>query len=187
MSAQVSAQLWRKRVRHDIRHELGTIIMLLSAVRVADDVGPGSLRHVDAMLGETRRLDHLLRRLEDDDDATTPAERIRVDTLIGEIVEHAGLVHPLAWNATPTWARIDPLALCRAVRHILAHACDAAARVDVTVLGDPTAIVQIDDDAPGLARPALGAVHDLVHRHEVTLELAPSPLGGARVRLLLPG
>src|SRR3954447_21459158 len=66
--------LWRRRIRHDIRHELGTIIMLASAMSVADDVGPASRRRVDALLGETRWLDHLLRRLDEDDDP--PADNL---------------------------------------------------------------------------------------------------------------
>ena len=61
--------LWRRRLRHDIRHELGTIIMLASAVVVADDIGAGSRERIEQLLGETRWLDHLLRRLDEDDDA----------------------------------------------------------------------------------------------------------------------
>ncbi|HXA62008.1 MAG TPA: hypothetical protein VNW94_22900, partial [Streptosporangiaceae bacterium] len=48
--------LWRKRLRHDIRHELGTIIMLASAVAVSGDVGPGSRERIEQLLGETRWL-----------------------------------------------------------------------------------------------------------------------------------
>src|SRR5689334_9531770 len=76
-------ELRRRRIRHDIRHELGTIIMLASAMAVADDVGPASSRRVEALLGETRWLDHLLRRLDEDDDRPEDGlpgpERVRVD------------------------------------------------------------------------------------------------------------
>src|SRR5262245_34294198 len=77
--------LWRRRLRHDIRHELGAIIMLASAVAVSDDVGHVSRERIEQLLGETRWLDHLLRLLEEDDDRP-PArlERIRVDQLTAE-------------------------------------------------------------------------------------------------------
>src|ERR1700738_2774961 len=83
--------LWRQRLRHDIRHELGTIIMLASAVAVSDDIGVKSKELIEQLLGGTRWLDHLLRQLDEDDDAQPlpSPERIRVDELAAEVV--AGL------------------------------------------------------------------------------------------------
>jgi signal transduction histidine kinase len=193
--------LRRRRIRHDIRHELGTIIMLASAVSVADDVGPASRTRVEALLGETRWLDHLLRRLEEDDDgpAADPPrpERVRVDELVGEIV--AGLrlasIRRVGFEAGPAWAHIEPLALWRAVRNILDNACRIAAeRVDVSVRSvDGWSVVQVDDDGPGfgggaggLASLGLGIVHDLVAGYGGGLEIRRCDLGGARVRILLP-
>lgn len=193
--------LWRRRIRHDIRHELGTIIMLASAMSVADDIGPASRRRVEALLGETRWLDHLLRRLDEDDDRPEDhlpgPERVRVDELVGEIV--AGLrlasVRRVAYEAEPAWAHIDPLALWRAVRNILDNACRIAGeRVDVSVTrADGWTIVQVDDDGPGfgagpggLASLGLGIVHDLVTGYGGGLEVRRCELGGARVRILLP-
>jgi signal transduction histidine kinase len=193
--------LWRRRIRHDIRHELGTIIMLASAMSVADDVGPASRKRVDALLGETRWLDHLLRRLDEDDDRPEDhlpnPERVRVDELVGEIV--AGLrlasIRHVAYASGPAWAHIDPLALWRAVRNILDNACRIAGeRVDVSVFcEDGWTIVQVDDDGPGfgagpggLASLGLGIVHDLVSGYGGGLEVRRCELGGARVRILLP-
>src|SRR3954465_14119211 len=82
--------LWRRRIRHDIRHELGTIIMLASAVAVSHDVGDTSRRRVEALLGETRWLHTLLRRLDEGAGELTPPpspERVRVDDFVREIVE----------------------------------------------------------------------------------------------------
>jgi signal transduction histidine kinase len=193
--------LWRRRIRHDIRHELGTIIMLASAMSVADDVGPASRRRVDALLGETRWLDHLLRRLDEDDDRPEDhlpsPERVRVDELVGEIV--AGLrlasIRQVSYDSGPAWAHIDPLALWRAVRNILDNACRIAGdRVDVSVLRqDGWTVIQVDDDGPGfgagpggLASLGLGIVHDLVTGYGGGLEVRRCELGGARVRILLP-
>jgi signal transduction histidine kinase len=193
--------LWRRRIRHDIRHELGTIIMLASAMSVADDIGPASHRRVEALLGETRWLDHLLRRLDEDDDRPDEGppspERVRVDELVGEIV--AGLrlasIRRVGYASGPAWAHIDPLALWRAVRNILDNACRIAGeRVDVSVAcEDGWTVVQVDDDGPGfgggpagLASLGLGIVHDLVSGYGGGLEVRRCELGGARVRILLP-
>lgn len=193
--------LRRRRIRHDIRHELGTIIMLASAVSVADDIGPASRDRVEALLGETRWLDHLLRRLDEDDDgpAADPPrpERVRVDELVGEIVAGVRLasIRQVGYDPSPAWAHIDPLALWRAVRNILDNACRiAAGRVDVSVAKeDAWIVVQVDDDGPGfgggaggLASLGLGIVHDLVSGYGGGLEVRRCELGGARVRILLP-
>jgi signal transduction histidine kinase len=190
-----------RRIRHDIRHELGTIIMLASAVSVADDVGPASRKRVEALLGETRWLDHLLRRLDDHDDRPGQGlpgpERVRVDELVGEIVAGVRLasIRRVGYSPAPVWAHIDPLALWRAVRNVLDNACRIAAeRVEVSVVcDDGWAVVQVDDDGPGfgggaggLASPGLGIVHDLVSGYGGGLEIRRCELGGARVRVTLP-
>lgn len=152
--------LWRRRLRHDIRHELGTIIMLASAVVVADDIGETSRSRVEQLLGETRWLDHLLRRLDEgdgpdgDEDRPLPApERIRVDDLTAEVVTGMRLVtrHEMCFTGGEAWAHMDPVALWRAVRNVLDNACRVAeGRVDVRVEADRGWIViQVDDDGPG--------------------------------------
>ncbi len=193
-------ELWRRRIRHDIRHELGTIIMLASAVSVSDDVGPASMKRVDALIAETRWLDHLIRRLDEDheDERDLPGpERVRVDEIVGEIVAGVRLasIRSIAFEGCPAWTHIDPLALWRAVRNILDNACRiAGSRVAVSVLAEKGwTIVQVDDDGPGfgsgtggLASLGLGIVHDLVSGYGGNLEVRRCELGGARVRILLP-
>lgn len=191
--------LWRRRIRHDIRHELGTIIMLASAVAVSDDVGPVSRERVEALLGETRWLDHLLRQLDAEEEGPVPAgpERIRVDRLVGEIAAGLRLSSPrrISYTADQAWAHIDPLALWRAVRNVLDNAHRIArdrVEVSVGVEADWT-IVQVDDDGPGfgagtggLASLGLGIVGDLVAEYDGMIEIRGCELGGARVRILLP-
>ncbi|WP_433464269.1 sensor histidine kinase [Spirillospora sp. CA-128828] len=195
--------LWRRRLRHDIRHELGTIIMLASAVVVAEDVGDISRARIDQLLGETRWLDHLLRRLdEDDDDTPLPSpERIRVDDLTAEVVTGMRLAapHEVCFSGGEAWAHMDPVALWRAVRNVLDNACRVAeGRVDVRVEADQGwVVIQVDDDGPGFgavrdaARPGLaslglGIVHDLISGYGGSLEIRTCEMGGARVRMLLP-
>ncbi|QXJ21901.1 hypothetical protein AGRA3207_002810 [Actinomadura graeca] len=147
--------LWRRRLRHDIRHELGTIIMLASAVAVSEDVGEVSRRRIEQLLGETRWLDHLLRRLdEDDDDQPLPSpERIRVDGLTEEVVTGIRLAtpHEICLDADEAWAHMDPVALWRALRNVLDNACRVAGgRVDVRVeVVQGWVVIQVDDDGPG--------------------------------------
>lgn len=187
--------LWRRRLRHDIRHELGTIIMLASAVAVSDDVGPASRTRIQQLLGETRWLDHLLQQLEDDDDPAPSPERVPVHELTSGIVSGMRLStgHQVGYAAEPAWAHISELALWRALRNVLDNAGKAAERcVDVRVTADEGwVVVQVDDDGPGFSPgPAglgLGIVHDLVSAYGGTLEIRHGDLGGACVRILLPG
>jgi signal transduction histidine kinase len=191
--------LWRRRLRHDIRHELGTIIMLASAVAVAGDVGAESKERIEQLLGETRWLEHLLRRLDEDDDARPrpSPDRIRVDELAGEIVAGLRLAsrHHLGFTASAAWAHIDSLALWRALRNVLDNACRAATgHVDTCVSQDRGwVVIQIDDDGPGfgagsrgLGSLGLGIVHDLVSGYGGSLEIRHREAGGTRVRILLP-
>jgi signal transduction histidine kinase len=193
------AALWRRRLRHDIRHELGTIIMLASAISVSDDVGEQSRKRIEQLLGETRWLDHLLRQLDEDDDAQPMPgpDRIRVDELAAEIVSGLRLAtpHTVSFLAQPAWVHMDALALWRALRNVLDNACRVAAgRVDLVVRVEQGWIsIQVDDDGPGfgagsggLASLGLGIVYDLVSGYGGSLEIRHCELGGARVRLLLP-
>lgn len=152
--------LWRRRLRHDIRHELGTIIMLASAVAVAEDVGDGSRARVEQILGETRWLDHLLRRLDEEDGPDKGdcrplpgPERIRVDDLTAEVVTGMRLAtrQEVCFTGVEAWAHMDPVALWRAVRNVLDNACRVAQRrVNVRVEVDRGwVVIQVDDDGPG--------------------------------------
>ncbi len=191
--------LWRRQVRHDIRHELGTIIMLASAIAVSDDVGPASRERIEALLGETRWLDHLIRQLDADDALPAPAgpERVRVDEMVGDIVTGLRVSSPLrvGYTARAAWAHVDPLALWRSVRNVLGNACRVARdRVEVRVhTAAGRTVVQVDDDGPGfgaapggLASLGLGIVHDLMAEYEGHVEIGRCELGGARVRVMLP-
>lgn len=190
------AELRRRRVQHDIHHELATIIMLASVVAGADDVGPASRQRIDTLIGETRWLDHLLHQLHDTPTVPRP-ERIRVDELTADIVTAMRLASPhgIAYLPSPASAHIDALALWRVLRNILNNACRAAAsRVDVSVyVEDAWTVIQVDDDGPGFgAAPGgmhslgLGIVHDLITGYHGALEIHHTEHGGARVRILLP-
>lgn len=172
--------------------------MLASAVAVSDDVGPASRERIEALLAETRWLDHLLRQLDDDGSAPPPVpERVRVDELVGEVVAGLRLCSPrrIGYTARPAWAHVDPLALWRAVRNVLDNACRIAGdRVEVRVSASAGwTVVQVDDDGPGfgcgsggLASLGLGIVRGLMAEYDGRVEIRGCALGGARVRVMVP-
>ncbi|RJL30862.1 sensor histidine kinase [Bailinhaonella thermotolerans] len=196
------ANLWRRQIRHDIHHELATIMMLASAVAVSDDVGPESRTRIEQLLGETRWLDQLLRRLDEDvvpDQVGPITERLGVDTLVGEVVDAIKLSRStrVAYESIPAWAHVDRLAMWRALRNVMDNACRVAGpggQVTVRVFSERGwTIVQVDDDGPGfgfgsrgMASLGLGIVHEFVSAHGGSLEMRQSELGGACVRIVLP-
>ncbi|MBW8484001.1 ATP-binding protein [Actinomadura parmotrematis] len=177
--------------------------MLASAVATASDVGAGSRARIEQLLGETRWLDHLLRRLEadgGDDGGAPPPARLRVDELAAEVVAGMRLAtsREVGFTGTEAWALMDAVALWRALRNVLDNACRVAAgRVDVRVAVEEGRVaIQVDDDGPGfgggasaprgLASLGLGIVHDLISGFGGSLEIRTCEMGGARVRMLLP-
>lgn len=192
--------LWRRQIRHDIRHELGTIILLASVVAVSENIEPANRVRIEQLLSETRWIDHLLRQLDEEEDEAQPVprpERVRVDELIDEVVSGVRLTTAchIGIDRAPVWTHIETLALWRAVRNLLDNACRMArTQVQVSVLAEEGWVaIQVDDDGPGfgagthgLASLGLGIVHDLVSGYGGRLEIRHGDLGGARVRILLP-
>ena len=194
----------RSQIRHDIKHELGTIILLASVVSSADDIGPASRARVEQILGEARWLDRLLRAYEDteggiDDRDWAPApELLQVDAVATTVVAALRLATPctLTITAAEAWTHADLLALWRALRNVVDNAIRVAGptgHVQVSVTSEPDWIVtQIDDDGPGfgagssgLASLGLGIVQDFVAEHGGSLEIRRSELGGGCVRIML--
>jgi signal transduction histidine kinase len=195
----------RSQIRHDILHELGTIMLLASVVGSADDVGPTSRGRTEQILSEARWLERLLRAYDDaqvpidDRDWSPPPERIRVDALTGTVVGALRLatVTPVTLAAEEAWANAESLSLWRALRNVLDNAVRVAGpdgRVLVRVCSEADwIVVQVDDDGPGfgagssrLGSLGLGIVQDFTDQYGGSLEIRRSEFGGACVRMLLP-
>jgi signal transduction histidine kinase len=195
----------RRRLRHDIKHELATISLLASLLCTADDVGAPSRVRATQLLREAQWLEELLLAFDDAHQgaATRPPapldERLQVDVLVGEVVAALCLTHStrVHFRRTEAWTCGNRLALWRALRNVLDNAVRAAGpqgRVRARVaVEDPWAVVQIDDDGPGLGSGptglgslGLGIVRDILVEHGGSLAMATSDLGGGRVRLLVP-
>lgn len=199
----------RRQISHDIRHEIGTIMMLASLLSGAEDVGSDSRDRARQVLGEARWLEQLLRAYEDTSADPPPGSRpaswtaqsepLRLDLIATEVVAAMRLSTLTAIDivATPAWARVDRLAFWRALRNVVGNAVRAAGHqgtVTITVAAAGGWVVaQIEDDGPGFgAAPpglnslGLGIVQDLVASWGGELEIRRGGMGGCCVSLRLP-
>lgn len=198
---------------HDIRHQIATLMMLVAAMEVATGSEDARRALADHLLTESRRLDDLLAAMArhpstvgaapdaepGTEPDTGPPATVRLDELVcGLTAPFRALDGPaLDVLVTAVVVRHDPLALWRAVRNILDNARTAAGpagHVAVRVFDrDGFAIVDVDDDGPGLpAGPArrggrgLTIAGALARGWGGRLELASSRLGGCKARLVVP-
>lgn len=194
--------LRRRQLSHDIRHELGTIMMLASLLSCAEDVGPDSRDRARQILGETRWLEQLQGAYEELQDRGGMAGRpaaIRLDVLTGEVIAAMKLSTStrITFAATETWAYAEPLGYWRALRNVIGNAVRAAGpqgTVDVRVSAETGwAVAQVDDDGPGFGEIppgfgslGLGIVQDMVAGWGGELEIRRGVLGGCCVRLRQP-
>jgi signal transduction histidine kinase len=124
---------------------------------------------------------------------------VRVDSLARTVAQALDLAAStrMSFDAEESWACVDPLSLWRAIRNLMDNAVRAAGpggQVDVEVESDAKwTLVRVDDDGPGFGfrpsgRPHLGLtmVREFVAQTGGRLEIGTSPLGGARVRMLVP-
>ena len=194
----------RRRLWHDIQHELATISLLAFLIARSDDIGKSGRTRATQLVRETHWLAELQRAYDDvqADPAqpvwTPPTERIRLDVLAGEVVAALRLIHPteLCFEPSEAWTTGNRLALWRALRNVLENAFRAAPQGQVRLrVGTEagSAVVQVDDDGPGfgaapggLACLGLSIVRDVVAASGGALSMASSDLGGCRVRMLLP-
>jgi signal transduction histidine kinase len=199
-----AVRLRRRQLGHDIKHELGTIMMLASVLSSSSDVGSESRKRAQQILGETRWLEQLQRAYEEasveigSPEWTRPLAPVRLDLLTSEIATALKLsaMTRITCDLAEVWAYADQLAYWRALRNILGNAVRAAGphghvHVEVSCQKE-WAQVQIDDDgpgfgagAPGIASLGLGIVQELVMGWGGHLEIRNGALGGACVRLQL--
>jgi signal transduction histidine kinase len=199
------APAYLSKIRHDIQHELATIMLLAEVVRASDDVGAASRIRLEQLGRETHWLDELLQIYDDatapgqPDDTAPPASPVRVDLIAGEVLAAMRMTSmaQVQLRATPAWTVANPLALWRALRNVVQNAFRAAGRdgrVEVRVAVESDRIVaQIDDNGPGfglgptgIASLGLGIVQDFAVDHGGVVEITGSELGGSCVRLVLP-
>jgi signal transduction histidine kinase len=193
----------RRQLSHDIRHELGTVIMLASLLVSSEDVGPAGRRQATQLLEEARWLVALQNAYQDSaaaDDAAAPAlEPIRLDLCARQTVAvlEMSTTTAIELSTSEVWAVADKLAFWRALRNIVGNAIRAAGPAGRVLLhvertGD-WAVAQVDDDGPGfgaagsgIASMGLDIVYESVASCGGQLEIRRGALGGCCVRLRLP-
>lgn len=193
----------RQQLSHDIRHELGTVMMLASLLVSGDDVGPDGRRRASQLLEEARWLVELQNAYRDspvEEAAASPSlAPIRLDLCARQTATVLALSSATTIELTTSqvWAIADKLAFWRALRNIVGNAIRAAGpagRVAVRVeqSGD-WAITQVDDNGPGfgaacsgIASMGLDIVYESVAVCGGQLEIRRGSLGGCCVRLRMP-
>lgn len=205
---------YRRELRHDIQHQVGTIMLLAGLLDGAVDVGPASRARLGQIVGEVSWLDQLLRAYDGTDPTTEPPATVppatepvhpgyrqltRLDVVAGEIVTALALATTtrVTFVGVPVCAYVERLALRRAVRNLADNAVRAAGpagTVQVSVrVADGRAVLAVDDDGPGfgaappgLSGLGLGIARSMVAPFGGTVQQRASHLGGGCVRLLLP-
>lgn len=193
------AAVYRRQVAHDIRHELGTIMMLESALITSKDLGQESRVRVLQLIAESHWLDELIRAYDDVPGCGDANGPVRIDKLLTDIVRPIQLsgAAKVSVHAEAVSVQLDRLSLWRAVRNVLCNALDAAGphgRLAVHVSSvDGFAAIDIDDDGPGFERDhstgtshGLSIVKEFIDSCGGRIEIGRGELGGCRVRLLLP-
>jgi signal transduction histidine kinase len=190
---------YRLQVAHDIRHELGTIMMLASALMTSKDMGQDSRVRVLQLIAESHWLDELIRAYDDDPGGGNANSPIRLDEVVTDIVSSMQLSGALqvSVHAEVVYARVDRLSLWRAVRNVVCNAFAAAGphgRLAARVSSiDGFAAIDFDDDGPGFEQGdstktshGLSIVKQFVDSCGGRVEISRSELGGCHIRLLLP-
>jgi signal transduction histidine kinase len=194
---------YRRQVGHDIRHELGTIMLLASVLTTSKDIGPVSRGRVGQILAETVWLEELIRAYDEVPSGSgrdsRAADVIRIDTLVADILRPIRLSSPtrISLVADEVSAQVNRLAFWRALRNIICNAQEAAGpdgSLAVSVSdAEGFVVVDVDDDGPGfdpqLSTPSslgLRITAELVDSWGGHLQIGRGSLGGCGVRLVLP-
>jgi signal transduction histidine kinase len=150
-------------IAHDLRTPLTRLAFRLEGV--PDELrvkAAGDIAEMEAMISAALGFVH---------DTTRPTHRERLE--LGSLAEHvcadmAETGCDVAFEATdPVVVEADPLGLRRVVGNLVANACRYGRRARVRVAaGDRLAIVEVDDDGPGLSDTELERVFEPFYRVE---------------------
>ncbi len=197
-------RLRQRKLSHDIRHELATIMLLASLLESAPDVGPDSRQRARQILGETRWLEQLQRAYDStvspyEEQVSSNVELIPLHIFAAEVLRAVRLSTSTATSLTAeeAWVRAERLACWRVLRNMVDNAVRAAGpngQVDVRVENQAGwVMIRVDDDGPGFGAVPPGSDSlglDIVQEFAIAaaghLEIGRSVLGGCRVGLGMP-
>lgn len=194
----ITDDLYRRRVSHDIEHELSTIVLLATAVSSATDVGDDSRHRVAQIVEEARWLSSLVHIYDTHHRAASAFDTTRLDLLVASILRPLRMSSAqVTLDAEPITTRTDRLASWRALRNVILNAITAAGadgRVGVRIFATGrTAVVEVTDDGPGCdqeairsARLGLGIVTSFAAEAGGQFTIMNASQGGCVARLELP-
>lgn len=192
----------RRRLDHDVLHELSTIVLLASLLRDSDELGAENRHRVGMLINEAKWLRTLVQSYcPEAVDALTTQDQpqlIRLDWMISRLATstRTHVSTRIAVDALPAMVHANAIELGRAVRNILWNAVEAAGptghvAIRISTSGT-TAILEVEDDGPGFGAVASSSMSlglDIVRRVAKSsggqLEISGGDLGGCSVRLIL--
>jgi signal transduction histidine kinase len=199
-----AAQDVRRRIEHDVWHELGAIRMLGDVLSESADVGSASRLRARQLVAEVSWLEQLMRLLRDglpDDAAPAGTPRpVRLDRMLEDVLSTARMnaTTQILMTADPAIVRADRVALGRALRNLVWNALAAAGPAGA-VIGTVTAdgvhaVASIEDDGPGFdplmsvdAGLGLRTVDEFAAAAEGELRIEGGANGrGCKITLTLP-
>jgi signal transduction histidine kinase len=193
----------RRRLDHDVLHELSTIVLLASLLRDSEDLSTENRHRAGMLINEAKWLRTLVQSYcpETVDDLNLIQDQpqlVRLDWMISRLATSTRMQSAtrISVDALPAMVYANGIELGRAVRNILWNALDAAGptghvAMRISTCGT-TAIVEIEDDGPGFGAVASSGMSlglDIVRRVAKScggkLEISGGDLGGCSVRLIL--
>lgn len=193
----------RRRLDHDVLHELSTIVLLATLLRDSEELGAENRRRAGMLINEAKWLRTLVQSycpeaIDQLNRTQDQPQLVRLDWMISRLATSTRMqaTTRISVDALPAMVYGNPIELGRAVRNILWNAVDAAGPTGHVAMristSGTTAIVAIEDDGPGFGAVAAGGMSlglDIV-RHVAKscggeLEISGGELGGCSVRLIL--
>lgn len=193
----------RRRLDHDVLHELSTIVLLATLLRDSEELGAENRRRAGMLINEAKWLRTLVQsycpeaidRLNRSQDQP---QLVRLDWMISRLATSTRMqaTTRISVDALPAMVYANLIELGRAVRNILWNALEAAGPTGHVAMRISTsgnaAIVEIEDDGPGFGAVASSGMSlglDIV-RHAAKscggqLEIGGGEMGGCSVRLIL--
>jgi signal transduction histidine kinase len=196
--------LRRRRLSHDIRHQLSTVVLLASTLSTSNDVGAAARARSAQLVEEARWLAELFRVYDRDVGAAAGPEPVadggvRLDIVAADVLRPIRMSSDcdITFEAGPVTALAHRLGAWRAVRNIVDNALAAAGpdgRLIVRVFSEAgRAVVEVHDSGPGFeAKPPSPDAHGLdivrafVRVNGGSLTIGRGALDGCVVRLDLP-
>jgi hypothetical protein len=203
-SGHTNRSLYRRQVAHDIRHELGTIMLLASTLMTSQDLGNENRLRAEQLLIEARALSELIQRHDHPSPSNRDLHRVnlsgslRLDEITSDVVSSIEVLNSvqISLDMEPISVGIDRLALWHLLHNIIWHELEAGGpgtKLTVRVASvDGRAVVDVSDNTPSREpreskTPDESSIADeIVVSCGGEIELGRTERCGRALRLLLP-